>query len=352
MNKFFLKITAGIIVVFGLLFVGMALYEPLWFRIKRGRIESKDEAIRLAAAKAVAAKGVRAMPHIKKWLDSGNDARVAGACLVLEKMEDNTWEKALHELETILKDDHSKRTDCVVALLKKKGCIDFKFVKKHVHEFPDFSKLKEYSKNCHVKYIPEHSAVMRNTCIYILSHDKNGDMRAIAAINLGEIGDPQALNLLVEAMENDTDGNVRIYSIRALANFYSFIAVKMIELFAKEDEIFTCLNYDLPHSSKYGGSTIYRGYCIKDDGSMIYRRRYIDETAKAIAETLRKIMPPYFPLGDCRGLISESIRHYRDNNRKKRASKRKKRTEIMLDWFNKNRHRLAWDPVDCRYYIK
>jgi hypothetical protein len=263
---------------------------------------------------------------------------------VLEKMEDDTWEKALLELEIILWGDHSEKTDSVAALLKKKGCIDLKYIK-GIHTLSPNSfmgfEVKEYNTRIHVKHLSEHPpAIIRNICIYILSHDKDGDMRAVAAITLGEIGDPQALNLLVKAMENDTDGNVRIYSIRALANFYSLTTVKkMIEMFAEEDKIITCILLGTgKHYSLKGGG-----------GGVKYYHSYIDETAKAIAETLKKIMPPSFPLGDYRGLISESKRSH---NPKNRVSKRKKRTEIMLDWFNKNRHRLEWDAEKRRYYLK
>ena len=54
---FHLKLAIGLIVIFGLLFLGMLMYEPMWWKVQEWRLCSEKEGTRVAAAKAVAAKG-------------------------------------------------------------------------------------------------------------------------------------------------------------------------------------------------------------------------------------------------------------------------------------------------------
>jgi hypothetical protein len=94
---FNLKLGIGIVVVFGLLFAGYLLYEPLWLKVQSWRLMSDNAGTRESAAKALAGKGERIIPFVKKWLKFQNDKYVIGACHVLENMPGNTWRKALEE---------------------------------------------------------------------------------------------------------------------------------------------------------------------------------------------------------------------------------------------------------------
>jgi hypothetical protein len=95
----FLLLAIGIILVFGLLYAGFCMYEPLWFRYQEMYLASSDPDEIDAAAKAVAEKGKPAVPYVEKWFRSGDDALFLGACLVMEKMNGPYWKERLKASE-------------------------------------------------------------------------------------------------------------------------------------------------------------------------------------------------------------------------------------------------------------
>jgi HEAT repeat protein len=214
-----LKLAIGIIVVFGALLVGMALYMPLWFRYYGWRLESPDAATREAAAKALTARGEDAMPHIRKWLQYRNTNRVTGACLVLEKMKGGTWTEALPELEKILSGRYSEKTNAAAAAVYTKGrtC------------------TKESYFSLSWKYFSDLRIAKRNICIYILSNENDSNMRSRVAGKLGWAGDSQAVEPLMHSLENDTDLFVRGNAANSLGEIGDRRAVALLINALKND---------------------------------------------------------------------------------------------------------------------
>jgi HEAT repeat protein len=188
-----LKLAIGIVVVFGLLLAGMALYMPFWYRYQLYQLRSDDPGKRTAAAKAVAARGKAAMPYIKEWLKSEGDKTFTGACLVLEKMEGDTWRQAVNEIDRILNGSQSKKTDAAARLVYKK-----RYILPICHT--GFS-WKHYS---------EQPNARRNICIYIISQEENDIVRQCAIGALIDIRNSSVMELLIETIKNDSDMIVRI----------------------------------------------------------------------------------------------------------------------------------------------
>jgi HEAT repeat protein len=230
-----LKLGIGIVVVFGALLLGMALYWPLWYRVQGSRLESADAAVRETAIDALADKGKYAIPHIRKWLGYSSDARITGACRVLEKMENDLWENALVELERILDSAHSVKTDAVVMIF---------FLKKHGFRLDDdeeeilfntykanplrqknillgilFKSTDEDFREAAIKtLVNKHKDTpglffhMKN----VLCKDVSDRVRAYVTYALGEIDDPRAVEPLIGALESDSDLSVRWWAADAL----------------------------------------------------------------------------------------------------------------------------------------
>ena len=57
-------LTIGIIFIFAFIFLGMALYQPVWFYFQKRGFESPDPDVRKASAKNIAAKGRDAIPCV------------------------------------------------------------------------------------------------------------------------------------------------------------------------------------------------------------------------------------------------------------------------------------------------
>jgi HEAT repeat protein len=237
-----LKLAIGIIVVFGLLLAGMALYMPFWYRYRLYQLRSDDAGKRETASDAVAIRGKSAMPYIKEWLKSKGDKTFAGACLVLEKMEGETWKQALPELERVLEGHPSDKTNAAAELVfdKEYDCTYvMEYHRGRGRECPSELKWKHYSNE---------PAIKRNICIFILNKeadpvlriraveqlivvgcrfsaeslinaariDSDSEVRRYAAWALGEIGDKCAVNILINLLENESVSEIRESAASAL----------------------------------------------------------------------------------------------------------------------------------------
>jgi HEAT repeat protein len=207
-----LKLAIGIVVVFGLLFIGMALYLPVWYKVQKWRLKSDNPTTRKAAAITLAAEGKRAIPHIKKWLQSGNDRLVISACCVLEKMKDETWQDALCELEKILDGSLSEKTSAAAKVVFEKG-------------YACNLKYSGVRLKLNWKHFKQKKRIKRNICSYILSEATESKWREFAAKALGEIKDTRALVPLIIALERDSASSVRWRVAEALGKLGDIRAV-------------------------------------------------------------------------------------------------------------------------------
>jgi HEAT repeat protein len=258
-----LKLGISILVVFGLLLAGMALYMPFWYRYQLRQLRSDHAGERGAAAEAIAARGKGAMPYIKEWLRSGGDKTAAGACLVLEKMDGSAWKDALEELEKILDHARSEKTDAVAMLfLKKKYGVVLKQYEMYFSSYKYDNKFTFYkydNKSLRKKNIllcflyKAEKEAFRSAAIYTLSaeykdatdifyhtntvfrEDKSGKVRATAADVLGEIGDKRAVETLINALKNDSDSEVRKRAVIALGEIRAAEVVEHLIISLKKD---------------------------------------------------------------------------------------------------------------------
>ncbi|TET39513.1 MAG: hypothetical protein E3J72_00360 [Planctomycetota bacterium] len=193
---FNLKLGLGIVLVFGLLILGMILYEPVWYKIQVGRLASDNPSVRESTAKKIAAEGEKAMPYLKRWLNSESGKGVTAACLVLEKMDADMWQQCLPDILKILRGPTSEITDTASALVYDLGYA--------------------CDENLSWRNFWDEPTVRRNICIYILKSGKNETLRATAASLLGRIGDGRAVTFLLKALSSDGDPDVRKCAARAL----------------------------------------------------------------------------------------------------------------------------------------
>jgi hypothetical protein len=93
MNKLFLILGIGIVVTFGLLLAGYYAYEPLWYNYYKSRLMSDDREVVKYAAKTIAAEGERAVPYLRKWLDTADTKLVTASYQILSDFPDKEWKK-------------------------------------------------------------------------------------------------------------------------------------------------------------------------------------------------------------------------------------------------------------------
>jgi hypothetical protein len=345
--NFHLKLAIGIIVVFGLILAIYYCYEPIQFTYYKHQLASGDPASVDWAVRAVAEKGKRAIPYIRKWLGTEHVKLIIGSCKVLENMPGDDWQAALPELENILRGIPSETTDAAAAVVynKKYACVLCLEGAGWLH-FKNDLRIKQniciyvlrrgkYDERIgsvrELRILKDRNIV--SPIINSLEKDKNISVRIEAAKLLGEIGDERAIAPLIRVMETDKDFYVCVDAIYALRNLPSLSAVrKMLDLFSKKD------SFTYSYESPFQYSTI--TYIVED------------RTAMAIRKTLQEIMPSDFPIGD-ENLVRDggNLGVIFGKKPKLRAEKRKQQVEIMLIWLNENESKLVWDAEKKRYFL-
>jgi HEAT repeat protein len=282
---FSLKLAIGIVAVFGMLLIGMALYWPLWYRIQGNRLESDNPATRESAIDALADRGEYAIPHIRKWLGYSSIARVTGACLVLEEMEGNTWKAVLPKLEAILQGEPSDKIHAAASVLEKH---EFPWKKQYksspsiitnmwfyhfIHDKDPssetgswkaaykigriggaralliFGKVLRESKDEDVRSVAAsmlemiRGPVSAGILIEAVRKDQSTDVRMSALCSIREIGGPSLIEPLIEALQKDPDNDVREYIVEALGEIGDERAVgPLLKLLEKEQDFHFCRN--------------------------------------------------------------------------------------------------------------
>jgi HEAT repeat protein len=229
---FHLKLGIGIVVVFSLLYLGFLVYEPVWFRAQEWRLKSDNAETRAAVVDAVAAKGRRALPCVRRWLYSKDTLRIESACHVLDKIDGDIWKDALEALDTVLDNQRSKATDAVVELMKNKKFDWHKRYAKHpvrllnVYSYylwfgkpggiNDDSKggISAWEAAISLARLDEPASSF--ILLHALEKGETKWMRGYSAYALGEIGDNRATEPLITALENDSKSYVRLLAADAL----------------------------------------------------------------------------------------------------------------------------------------
>lgn len=308
MKSINLKLVVSILVIFGLLILGYVLYEPVWWRVQEARLCSDDAATRQTAAKAVAAKGGSAIPHIKEWLKSENDRGVVGACMVLEVMEAGTSLESLPELQHLLANSIEPciKTDAAAWVILKKDRNWNAECKNNPNLYLMLYAAMSEADESRLSYPQSKTTAMEMDVVlfgYMPYHDLANNresciaIRCMAAARLGELGDRRATSRLISVLQKDISECVRAYAAWALGNLNdSRIISTLISIIRKGNK-----KHVQAHS--------------------------------AIA--LDRLLPD-FPGNVDTGRSSSTL----------------EQVDKLEAWLKKHKHRLAWDADSRCYYLK
>ncbi|TET35635.1 MAG: hypothetical protein E3J72_10835 [Planctomycetota bacterium] len=195
-----LKLTIFIVLLFAAVIATCMLWTPVRYMRYRSHLRSDDKTVRANAVKKVAAEGLKAIPYVRRWLISYDEKLTHWACLALDRMEGDLWEKALPELESILKGNPSKLTDAASVV----AC----------RAIPAYR--EGMGPEMRWKYFSKQKAAKRNICIYLLGNSTDANLRWRVANELGLIGDEHAVRVLKSALKNEPDSRARCNVTRAL----------------------------------------------------------------------------------------------------------------------------------------
>jgi hypothetical protein len=378
-----LKLAIGIVVVFGLLFTGMALYRPFMFRYHTWRLKSSDPAVREATVRTLAVKGKAALPYVRKWLASENDVLIEGALSVIEKMPADTWTKALGDLETVLEGPVSRHTDHAVKIL-----INHKFPWKSTYKNNPSILASFYSyyllygkmpmpinrgkSNLNSTYCVDTYGLFGNwdrieTCnnavwhlgrirhrkavpriVVVMQKNSAPDMRKSAASALGIIGDYTTIRPLIHALEKDGNMLVREKAAIALAGFDRSDIDSVLEAAA---------------GKKNMGAEVAlawrKGRIIKDNrfGKKPYLRellefsklRWGDISKLSIIKRLdytSYYLEPFFS-----DIISRMPEGFPEVDFYANRVTRRRQKKQTRNWLRKNRDRIVWNSKERRYFL-
>jgi HEAT repeat protein len=223
-----LKLGIAVVAAFALLIISLSIYRPLRFRWLQSRLQSADAGVREKTIKSIASEGSKAIPYIRRWLMSENNALGTGSCRALAEMKGDTWKAALKELERILDGPPSELTDTVASILEKEPST-WIYNRSPGHAEIEWKKYKK------------HPARRRNILCYILSHCKEKEIRGTAAYNLGELWDTQAVERLLSLLN---DEEVRNNVVHALGEIGDSRALEpLMNAFLAEEDSGNLWNY-------------------------------------------------------------------------------------------------------------
>jgi HEAT repeat protein len=226
-RRFFIKLAVAIAAGFVLLLAGFFLFKPAWF------LPQERRALTNAPKTADSASPVElneepTMPNIRKWLKSKDERIFVRACKILENMAGEEWQDAVPELENMLSEIDTTRSNAAAEV-----------VLKHV---PLSYQKRKINWN---KYITNPDAKLGMLIFQLKSGETRRD-RWAAAIILGEIGDRRAVPALVSALDNDPDYGVKDYIATSLGKLRDNRASKSLikYLYAKDPPAQGPLNYN------------------------------------------------------------------------------------------------------------
>ncbi|MHC4660620.1 MAG: HEAT repeat domain-containing protein [Planctomycetota bacterium] len=211
-----LKLGIFVILVFAAVVSGMLLYQPLRYAWLESRLLSKDDEQRNKAIKTVSEDGKKAIPHLRRWLKSDDDALIIATCRIIEAGPEETKKTLRPELDAILREAPSKRTDTVITILYGKNLSGENY---YTIWQPLLMSMKD-------------ARIRRNICIYIIRNVDSYVHRLSAMQQLEETGDTYAENELSRIIhgrtmdEEDINEFVRCGALSILAGINQELAVE------------------------------------------------------------------------------------------------------------------------------
>ncbi|TET37717.1 MAG: HEAT repeat domain-containing protein [Planctomycetota bacterium] len=256
-----LKLGIGVVLLFAVVITICLLWTPLHYKLLESRLKSSDAAVQEKAVHDVTANGVAAIPHIRRWLKSGNERLVINACKISGNMKGDVWQLALPELEEILQGRPSNKTLAAARVV---------FEKKHACELSLGYRLTW-------KNFEDEIRIKRNIIFYLLKSPEmalrtgaanalrkfadSGDRWAVpllaenlnstsimevdyifkkwSIVTLGKIRDPAAVEPIVKCLEREQHYGMRVIAARALGIIRDKRAVKPLQRILTNDPVHT-----------------------------------------------------------------------------------------------------------------
>ncbi len=201
MKHLHLKLGIGIVVVFGLLLAGFALYEPVWFKYYEWRLGSDNAATRESAARVIAAKEKKALPYVEEWLTSGNEKTVIRALGILEYMNAEEWTALLPEIEEILRGMPSRITSRAAGFIySMKRPVEV--IRKPAAGCDDGVEWSGEEITVNWKEYENDRKIIRNICLYILDMENDSFIVSSAASKLIYFRDKSVIMPLIRILKS------------------------------------------------------------------------------------------------------------------------------------------------------
>lgn len=175
--KFGIKYTAGLFCFIFLIIFFIIFFEPVWFVYYRNKLISDNVEEAGTASELLARKKFKAIPYLRKWMLSREKELAVRSISVLDKMDDDVWKEGLPELEIILSNDYSEKTNAAARLV-----LDKKYILNDIQVYSwDYKFLEQEYK--WKKFANNHKAKV-NICRFIFEseYDENLQLFAVDTI--------------------------------------------------------------------------------------------------------------------------------------------------------------------------
>jgi len=196
-----MKLGLGVILLFAVVMAAALSYMPLRYKWISSQLMSNDPALQKKAASSIKSDGVRAVPHLEDWLESGNDRLVIATCRALGEVDQDILKKFDKVLDRLLDGKPSPLTDAAAAVFEQRT-------------------------NDWMNRYDNDTVRTRNMYCYRLRYHMSWKVRKNAAQALGHMEDPGGIPRLIEATTKEEEANVRQSVVWALGELGDYRGVK------------------------------------------------------------------------------------------------------------------------------